>query len=162
MKLPYAPDVTPASKLPALLREMVGWSYGLGCKIIPPSLQGTDLMGTSEDGIHVTKVDCSGFVQWAIYHLTAGTLQILDGTSTDQYNEFQSSGYSECTVEDGHLTDGILRLAYLSPENTSDDIGHILLICDGMTYESRGSVGPSTQQWGAQGYHRLMKLLVLG
>lgn len=158
--LPLLNGIDPTQKLPALLGELSGWSYGLGYKIVPIDLQGHSLIGTGPDGDKATKVDCSGFVRWAIYHMTAGVVDLPDG-SVIQHSWFDDHGYTKQDPSVGHDTDGALRIAFLRPSSTVDGIGHVLLIIDGMTYESHGGVGPSQRDWGCCPFMHEMELYQL-
>ena len=160
MFLTLAPGVTLPEKLVALLGGFDdGWSYGLGWKIQPLSLQAPDLIGIYPlSGAQGKQVDCSGMSRWLIYHLTGGVTVIPDG-STNQRGWVEGlgrpnlEGFQEVPVADGHQINGVLYIAFLSPTQTNEHIGHVLLLCNGVTYESHGGPGekgPDSREWGSE------------
>lgn len=132
-------------KLIALTQEMVaaGFTYGLGAKIVPLSLQGPDLIGTTEKGAKAKEVDCSGFVRWALYHATTATgeaLAIPDGSAT-QHEWFEHLGFKTSGYDASLVLDNVIRIGFLTPES-GGGIGHVVLALNGKTLESHGSHGP--------------------
>ena len=154
LALALADGVTLPDKLVSLLGEMSGWVYGWDYKIQPLSLQGAELVGTlmvaqdgEAEGTEAKRVDCSGFSRWALYHLSGDKVAVPDG-SVQQHQWFHANGFDTCPVADGHLTDGALRIFFLPP--VGKEAGHVMLVFNGMTYESHGSAGPSSRSWGSQ------------
>jgi len=141
----------PTGKIEALTRSLVleKFSYGLGFKIVPLSQQAPDVIGRNAAGIPDKKVDCSGFVRWCLFH--AAGVEIPDGSVT-QHEWCQSQGYAQGTVADGHKTDGIVRLAFLTPDASGEGIGHVMIVLNGQTFESHGGKGPDSRAWGSQAF----------
>ena len=141
-------------KIQALTKSLedVPVHYGLGAKVNPLSLQAGSF----------DKVDCSGFVRWCVYHATGpvNPVVIPDGSAT-QHEWIKNQGFKHSTYEAGLLEDNVIRIAFLSPEQTSEKIGHVLLIINGTTYESHGGVGVSSRKWGSQGFMKIMNVYVL-
>lgn len=151
MTLTLAPAVVLPDKLKGLLAELHGWHYLLGAKISPLSQQSPTVTGTAENGSKGFFVDCSGFVLWALYHLTGGTFSRdpEDVNSADLHAIIAGVGFVPVPPAAGHIEDGALRIWFLTPEQ-GNGIGHVLLTCEGMTYESHGSKGPDSRAWGSQ------------
>lgn len=151
-------------KLVALTEEVIGqhFSYGLGAKIDPLSLQGADLVGTDESGSHLKQVDCSGFVRWAIYHATAATgdaLAISDG-SAQQHAWFEPEGFKASGYDAALAKDGVVRIGFLTPDD-GGGVGHVVLILDGLTMESHGGKGPDRRVWGSEPWMAKMYVYVV-
>jgi hypothetical protein len=148
-------DLDP-SKLIALTHELMaaGFRYGLGAKIVPLSLQAPDIYGTAEDGSHVPEVDCSGFVRWAVFHACGG-LEIPDG-SANQHDWFDDKGFKASNYDGALLDDGIVRIGFLSPSDTSEGIGHVMFAYAGWTCESHGGNGPDRRQVSTLGFAKSM------
>ena len=116
--------------------------YGLGKKIAND---------TDQPGRDFTLVDCSGFVRAALRRSTAPRIAFPDG-SVVQHDWVRDHGYARQTVADGGLSDGHVRIAFLSPADSPSRIGHVVLILDGKTLESHGGVGPDSRAWTGQGW----------
>ena len=131
-------------------------SYGLGSKIEPLSLQGPDLLGAG-----ISSVDCSGFVRWAIFHALGQPedFNFQDG-SAQQHEQVQAVGFKPSTYDDALVTDGHVRIGFLTPED-GGGVGHVVLIWDGNTYESHGGKGPDSRIWGSCGWMAKMFVFVL-
>lgn len=112
-------------------------TYGLGAKV--PFLNAVP-------GRDFTKVDCSGFVREAIREATTPTLAFPDG-SVVQHDWVDGQRFQKCTVNDGKLDDGMMRIAFLRPQDVSSGIGHVVLILAGKTLESHGGTGPDSRPW---------------
>src|SRR5262245_18685194 len=80
-------------------------TYGLGSKV--PFFK-------AKPGIDFTKVDCSGFVREAIREATTPMVHFPDG-SVVQHDWIIAQNYKATTVASGKLTDGKVRIAFLSP-----------------------------------------------
>jgi hypothetical protein len=112
-------------------------TYGLGKKV--PFLNAVP-------GRDFTQVDCSGFVREAVREATTPTLAFPDG-SVVQHDWVQAQQFQKCSVADGKLDDGMMRIAFLRPQDVSSGIGHVVLIVAGKTLESHGGTGPDTRPW---------------
>jgi len=112
-------------------------TYGLGKKV--PFLNAVP-------GRDFTQVDCSGFVREAVREATTPTLAFPDG-SVVQHDWVQAHQFQKCSVTDGKLDDGMMRIAFLRPQDVSSGIGHVVLIVAGQTLESHGGTGPDTRRW---------------
>ena len=156
MRLTLAAGTVLPYKLKVLKAAQRGWTYLWGAKITPLALQYPDVYGTSQQGERVDACDCSADVLWSLYHLTGGEVSLdpLSHNSTSVHGYLREEGYECCLPSDGHMLDGKLRLYYLPPE--SEEAPHILLVCMGMTFESNGTFGPTSQAWGSRTYHKHM------
>jgi len=52
----------------------------------------------------------------------------------------------------GMQRNGAVYIAFLSPNDTSSGIGHVVLIHNGRTLESHGGVGPDSRPWNRTGW----------
>lgn len=112
-------------------------TYGLGAKVpFHGAVPGRDF----------AKVDCSGFVREAIRLSTSPRLAFPDG-SVVQHDWVRARGLRKSTITDGARSDGLVRIAFLRPQDSPSRIGHVVLISDGMTLESHGGVGPDARVW---------------
>ncbi len=129
-------------------QKATGWTYKLGDKIplewtsVPPH----------------EKTDCSGEVRYLLWRCAG--VDITDG-SPNQHAFIKSHGFKLSDVEAGKLHDGKVRIAFLSPAMTTSHIGHVLLIRNGKTFESHGSVGPDSRDWTGLGWQGHCQLYVL-
>jgi len=122
-------------KLQALTQSLMDAHvhYGLGAKANPLSLNAGQFHA----------IDCSGFVRWCFFH--AAEIKIPDGSAV-QHEWFDAHGFKKSSVDAGLLTDDILRIAFLAPNDSIENIGHVLLILNGVCYESHGSTGPDNRR----------------
>ena len=117
--------------------EKKGVTYGLGSK--DPNLAELD---------DFTEIDCSGFRDVVLYHMTDGAENWGVGQYNSQYvdpwvnNEFKESDPLEVTGED-HL-----YLFMLPGTASSDGIGHTGFVSSNRTAESYGHHGPGSRVWG--------------
>jgi hypothetical protein len=115
--------------------------YGLGAKIAND---------TSQPGAPAppgfVAVDCSGFVRAALRRSTTPKTTIPDG-SVVQHDWIRTQGFAPGAVADGDLLDGVLRIAFLSPSDSPEHVGHVVLLFDGRTIESHGGKGPDRRVW---------------
>jgi hypothetical protein len=116
--------------------------YGHGAKV--PS-------DTAVPGRDFTKFDCSGFVRAAIRRATDPVVPLHDG-SVVQQEWVQDEGFVAGSVADGMLTDGKVRIAFLNPKDSPEGIGHVVLVCNAVTAESHGGVGPDARPFDGQGW----------
>ena len=114
-------------------------TYGLGKKV--PSL-------SSVPGRDFTQVDCSGFVRQALRLGTNPPVTFPDG-SVVQHDWVDKQGFAKSTPAAALLSDGLVRIAFLRPQDTSSHIGHVVLIASAKTLESHGGVGPDSRAWTA-------------
>ena len=126
-------------------------TYGLGAKV--PFFR-------ARPGIDFTKVDCSGFVREAIREATTPMVKFPDG-SVVQHDWVRSESYRPSSIAAGKLVDGKMRIAFLSPHDTSSGIGHVALVHMGMTLESHGGFGPNERPWNGAGWQAKSKVYEL-
>lgn len=88
--------------------------------------------------------DCSGYVRWLIYLASRKQVKMPDGSWYQQAwcrtKKLTKVPYSDCAK-----MDSILRIAFMEQEG--DESGHVWLVINGMTIESRGGVGASRRAW---------------
>jgi hypothetical protein len=123
--------------------------YQLGAKIPPNGVPGRDF----------TAVDCSGFVREEVRRATNLGNNFPDG-SVVQHQWVQRKGFASDTVSSGSRTDGVVRIAFLSP-TPSRKIGHVVLIHNGTTLESHGGVGPDSRPWTGSGWQADTSIFIL-
>lgn len=90
-------------------------------------------------------IDCSGFVRLVIYRLIG--LIIPDG-SWAQEQWCIDQGFKKSTPSDAQLHDNRIRIAFKPGQ-----VRHVVLIANGMTYESCSGPGPSSRPWNPDKYH---------
>jgi cell wall-associated NlpC family hydrolase len=112
-------------------------TYGLGKKV--PFLNAVP-------GRDFTQVDCSGFVREAVREATAPTLAFPDG-SVVQHDWVDAQHFQASTIEAAKQDDGMMRIAFLRPQDVPSGIGHVVLIVGGKTLESHGGTGPDSRTW---------------
>ncbi len=118
-------------------------TYGLGNKI--RSLDAVP-------GRDFKRVDCSGFVKQLVRLSTVPSLRFPDG-SVNQHQWVRSHAYEKSSVADGKAQDGVVRIAFLRPQDAGPrKIGHVALVVDGRTLESHGGVGPDSRSWTGTGW----------
>lgn len=97
-----------------------------------------------------TAIDCSGWVRCAIAYATnadpGGPFVIPDG-SVNQHDFCDKVGLKRTDYVNAGLSDGHLRIAFLTPYDTSEGIGHVWIVLNGMTLESHGGSGPDSRKW---------------
>src|SRR6185437_7028102 len=126
-------------------------TYGLGKKI--PSL-------SSVPGRDFTQVDCSGFVRQALRLGTSPPVAFPDG-SVVQHDWVDKQGFAKSTPAAALQSDGLVRIAFLRPQDTSSHIGHVVLISGARTLESHGGVGPDSRAWTATSWQASTFVYVL-
>ena len=112
-------------------------TYGLGKKV--PFFRAVP-------GVDFTQIDCSGFMWEAIRETTTPMTPFPDG-SVVQHDWVISEGYRRSTIAAGKSQDGKVRIAFLSPQDSHDHIGHVVLIHNALTLESHGGAGPDSRPW---------------
>jgi hypothetical protein len=117
-------------------------TYGLGKKV--PFLGAVP-------GRDFTQVDCSGFIREAIRLSTNPPTPFPDG-SVVQHDWIKAHGFAKSTVAGGMQNDGMMRIAFLRPQDVPSGIGHVVLIVGGQTLESHGGTGPDSRQWTGKGW----------
>jgi hypothetical protein len=111
--------------------EAAGIEYGLGSKAT---------LGTSIG--QIKQIDCSGFVRYAIYAASSGSVRMPDG-SWFQEGWCRQQGFASCNyMQSAGLNDGAVRIAFLQ-----GTIRHVWLILNGQTMESYGGHGPGRRMW---------------
>jgi lysozyme family protein len=123
-------------------------TYGLGAKV--PFFNAVP-------GKDFKKVDCSGFVREAIRRATTPRAPFPDG-SVVQHEWVLGRGFRKSTIEAGFNKDGAVRIAFLSPKDSPKGIGHVVLIHNGVTYESHGGTGPNSRPWTGDGWQKKAKV----
>lgn len=126
-------------------------TYGLGAK--PPFPGATP-------GVDFRKIDCSGFVREAIRRSETTQLGFPDG-SVIQHEWVRGQGFATVPISSGKALDGLVRIAFLRPQDTSSGIGHVVLIHNGKTLESHGGLGPDSLPWTGAGWQGKAQLHVL-
>jgi len=156
---PYPSLALDPAKIAALTESLMnaGFAYGLGAKIEPLSDQAEDVPQSQR------KVDCSGFVRWAIYHALGcpTDYDVPDGSYNEHHQWADGVGFKTSDYAAGFLSDNAVRIAFLEPSQSPENIGHVLLLINGATCESHGSHGPDMRHWGALSFMRDMSLYVL-
>lgn len=115
-----------------LMANKVG--YGLNSKAVPI---------TCDPG-KIKTIDCSGLVRYLIVNASA-TKGFPDG-SWHQNKYFVDNGFESVKYADqASLQDDWLRIAFIAP--AKGKIGHVWLIHNGQTIESRGGKGPDQRSW---------------
>lgn len=128
-----------------------GVGYALGAKVPDDnSVPGTDF----------TSVDCSGFVRAALRRSTDPPVPFPDG-SVVQQDWVKAQGYASGTIADGMLADGKVRIAFLNPQDSPQGIGHVVLVCNGLTAESHGGVGPDARPFDGTGWQAKANVYLL-
>jgi Subtilase family len=117
-------------------------TYGLGKKV--PSL-------SAIPGRDFTQVDCSGFVRETIRRATNPTLAFPDG-SVVQHDWVKAHHFGNSSVAEATRNDGVMRIAFLRPQDVPSGIGHVVLILAGKTLESHGGVGPDSRPWNGNSW----------
>ncbi len=125
--------------------DIAGVKYGLGAKA--PYLD----IGPSK----IKKIDCSGFVRYALYQATNGKLTIPDGSWhqrewCEDKNLHKLTKYSDVL----NITDRRLFIAFIKPHaNGCGPVGHVWFVTklneDNIpdTMESHGGVGINSRPW---------------
>lgn len=144
------------SKVVAFLRACETSSprvgYKLGAKISSDA---------AKPGSDFTHVDCSGFVRAAVRRSTDPKATNFPDGSVVQHDWVKASGFAASTIADGSLSDGVVRIAFLSPNDSANNIGHVALVRDGKTIESHGGKGPDSRIFDGSGWQSKAKLYVL-
>jgi cell wall-associated NlpC family hydrolase len=105
----------------------------------------------------IDAIDCSGLVRYALYRASGVTLP--DG-SVNQHDWCDAQGFKHSNVDAGKITDGALRIAFLSPA-AGGGVGHVSLIHMGRTLESHGGMGPDRRPWTGLGWQGKCSVYVL-
>jgi hypothetical protein len=118
---------------------------------------------------NIKTLDCSGFVQYVIYQTTMNNTKISQGSS-NQRDDIKALGCSMVSYKDtAKRMDGIVRIAFKKtisvkvidpvtkkpqldpttkrPIRKKTQVGHVWLVINGKTFESKGGVGPTTLDW---------------
>lgn len=126
-----------------------GNQYEFGGKVDPDA----DSSEVADD-----RIDCSSYSRWLVRR-TTGVL-IPEG-SVNQHDWVKKLGFKPSTVDSAKLLDDYVRIAFLPPGTKA---GHVVLIRNGMTFESAGGTGPVRKPWTGDGWQGRMtvKVYVLG
>jgi hypothetical protein len=126
-------------------------TYGLGRKVpFHGAIPGSDF----------TRIDCSGFVREVIRLSTNPPVPFPDG-SVVQHDWVRAHGFEKSTIAAGEASDGVVRIAFLRPQDSPHHIGHVVLIADGRTLESHGGVGPDSRPWDGRDWQAKAFVYVL-
>jgi hypothetical protein len=129
-------------------------SYGFGAKVPRHgAIPGRDF----------TKIDCSGFVREALWRGTPSgqvPASFPDG-SVVQHDWINMGGFRRAEIDDGFLSDGVLRISFLRPADGVNGVGHVALIHMGYTIESHGEKGPNRREWTGTGWQAKTTLYIL-
>jgi hypothetical protein len=96
-------------------------------------------------------VDCSGFIRELIWRSTTPHQGFPDG-SVVQHDFVRDHGFERTTREAALRQDGVVRIAFLRPQDSPQRIGHVVLIHNARTLESHGGVGPDSRAWTNTGW----------
>jgi hypothetical protein len=141
----------------AMLRTLAdqrraGVVYNLGAKIpLKPNLV---------PGKDYKSVDCSGEVRFLLWVASGGRVVLPDG-SWIQHQAVKKAGFKKSSVDSAKLQDGVLRIAFLDPNDSHSHIGHVVLVLNGETLESHGSHGPNRRAWNGTGWQEKASVYVL-
>ena len=139
---PVALDVSRAQGfLRACMTSQPRVTYGLGAKLPRHG---------AVPGQDFTKVDCSGFVREAVWLSTTPHLNFPDGSVVQ--HEWVRARLPKSTIAAAQAADGVVRIAFLRPEDSPKGIGHVVLVLNGRTLESHGGVGPDSRDWTGEGW----------
>jgi lysozyme family protein len=126
-------------------------TYGLGAKVpFHGAVPGKDFK----------KVDCSGFIREAIWRATSPHQSFPDG-SVVQHDWIRDHSFERTTPAAALQPDGVIRIAFLRPQDSPQRIGHVVLIHDARTLESHGGVGPDSRPWTNTGWQAKALVYVL-
>ncbi len=150
-KLATVLDKLLASSIRYEMRGMVG-------KVRPLSKSVSDIQ----------QLDCSGFVEYVIYHGTTDNVNLPSGSVTQRSKIASDASHTVATyAKDAELRDDIVRIGFrktivkrdedgdivrnASGNAVKDQVGHVWLVINGRTYEStskggRGK-GPKSLKW---------------
>ena len=95
--------------------------------------------------LDVSRIDCSGFARWLLYHATHGALLLPDG-SCNEGDALAKFGFKPSNPANCALLDGHVRVCVHEADD-KDGTGHIWLVLNGVTLESHGGVGVSSRAW---------------
>lgn len=109
-------------------------------------------------GVDFRGVDCSGFVDEALYLASGGTVDLPAG-SWYQEEYVRKEGFEASSVEGAKKVDGVVRIAFLPSIN--GQARHVVLVVDGIIYQSSGRKGVNTCPWGSQGWEKHCAVYVL-
>lgn len=116
--------------------------YGLGAKVpFHGAVPGQDFK----------TVDCSGFVREVIWRATDPHRNFPDG-SVVQHDWIRDRNFARSTPDAALQQDGIVRIAFLRPQDSSNRIGHVVLVHNARTLESHGGTGPDSRAWTKAGW----------
>lgn len=139
------------SKVQSLMEELedARFTYGLGKKINPLGKQFSPGQGG--------EVDCSGCVEWVVFHGCGGLPEHFPDGSAQQHEWCDRVGLKKSANADGGLKDGFIRIGFLTPSD-GGGTGHVILVANGKTYESHGGRGPDSRPWDPIRYPFMAKM----
>jgi hypothetical protein len=106
-------------------------------------------------------VDCSGFVREAIWRATTPHLNIIDGSVRQREEWILAGGFERSSVDEARSLDGVVRIAFLKPQDSPSRIGHVAFVHNASTIESHGGVGPDSRPWNGAGWQAKAFVYVL-
>lgn len=128
--------------LDACVNSVPRVTYGLGAKVpFHGAVPGRDFQA----------VDCSGFIRELIWRATTPHLKFPDG-SVVQHDFVRDHGFERSTPQAALNQDGVVRIAFLRPQDSPQRIGHVVLVHNARTLESHGGVGPDSRAWTNTGW----------
>ncbi|MDQ0471750.1 glycoside hydrolase family 25 protein [Labrys wisconsinensis] len=136
------------------------WAFLSACETSSPRVRyklGAKITPGQKPGVDFQSVDCSGFVR-ALVRLSTDLGNSFPDGSVVQHDWIRRQGFQQTDWNDGARSDGVVRIAFLSPNATSSGIGHVLIIHNGKTIESHGGVGPDSRPWTDLGFSRKMSV----
>lgn len=152
-QLALAQGVTLPGKLQAIVSALRARNIGYspdgeetpGWKPLTLAQQADQFVGISSNGAHGPYTDCSGFACYCLWHLTGGGIALAPEItgSAALHGWAKRIGFKTSTPGAGELTDGVLRIGFLSAHGGHS--GHVLFMIDGQTYESHGGKGPDSR-----------------
>lgn len=110
-------------------------SYGLGAKA-----------SLNVEPEKITKIDCSGYLRYLLYHITKHEVNIQGGGSWWQNKWCKDVGLEVVDYSTAAELDGWLRIGYFA-KPAGMAAGHIWLVLNGSTLESHGGKGPDSRPW---------------
>lgn len=109
-----------------------------------------------------TSIDCSGFVREMLWVATPADkrIDIVDG-SFNQHRQIREAGFKVSSPDSAKARDGVLRIAFLNPEDGTNGVGHVALVLNGQTYESCGGFGVCRRTWTGKRWQAKCHVYVL-
>ncbi|WP_299750271.1 hypothetical protein [Devosia sp.] len=81
--------------------------------------------------------------------------------SVVQHDWIREKGFAASTIADAGKKDGIIRIAFLRPQDAASGVGHVVIVHQSVTYESHGGTGPNSREWTGSGRQTKAKVYIL-